>query len=214
MTRRSYEEVERDLIQPLDASRVKHRDAGRGRQVPYIEGYDAISRANEIFGFDGWSYCVKDVSVLTTTVGRLLYRAVVTVEALGVERTDVGVSIVEMRRDATEETPDAHDMALKGAVTDALKRGLRSFGAQFGNELYDKEGDHTAPQASERPANRAGPAQAANVGDFLAWAWKEHGLNKSAVLSLLKVETPQEITDLHAAAEVVKANGKKAANAQ
>jgi DNA repair and recombination protein RAD52 len=31
---------------------------------------------------------------------------------------------------------DAHEMAEKGAVTDALKRALRTFGDQFGNGLY------------------------------------------------------------------------------
>lgn len=31
---------------------------------------------------------------------------------------------------------DAHEMAEKGAVTDALKRALRTFGNQFGNGLY------------------------------------------------------------------------------
>ena len=33
------------------------------------------------------------------------------------------------------ETADSHDTAYKGAVTDALKRGLRSFGDQFPNSL-------------------------------------------------------------------------------
>lgn len=31
---------------------------------------------------------------------------------------------------------DAHEMAKKGAVTDGLKRCLRTFGSQFGNSLY------------------------------------------------------------------------------
>lgn len=33
---------------------------------------------------------------------------------------------------------DAHENSAKEAVTDALKRSLRSFGNQFGNSLYDK----------------------------------------------------------------------------
>lgn len=37
---------------------------------------------------------------------------------------------------------DAHEMAEKGAVTDALKRALRTFGNQFGNGLY---GDGPVP---------------------------------------------------------------------
>ncbi len=36
---------------------------------------------------------------------------------------------------------EAHEHAEKGAVTDAMKRALRTYGAQFGNGLY---GDGTA----------------------------------------------------------------------
>ena len=51
----------------------------------------------------------------------------------------------------TEETADGHETALKGAVTDGLKRALRGFGDRFGNGLY---GDQ---QAAERPGTpRAG----------------------------------------------------------
>lgn len=40
------------------------------------------------------------------------------------------------RQNAQRTIIDAHEVARKGAVTDALKRCLRSFGAQFGNSLY------------------------------------------------------------------------------
>lgn len=57
---------------------------------------------------------------------------------------------------------DAHEMAEKGAVTDALKRALRTFGDQFGNGLYgdgripvDEDGNASAtpkaPVAQQRP---------------------------------------------------------------
>jgi DNA repair and recombination protein RAD52 len=38
---------------------------------------------------------------------------------------------------------DAHEVARKGAVTDAMKRALRTFGSQFANGLY---GDGKVPQ--------------------------------------------------------------------
>ncbi len=40
------------------------------------------------------------------------------------------------KREARAVIVEAHEQAKKGAVTDALKRALRSFGNQFGNELY------------------------------------------------------------------------------
>jgi recombination DNA repair RAD52 pathway protein len=45
-------------------------------------------------------------------------------------RTDLGCQAV------AEDASEGHDTACKGAVTDALKRALRSFGDQFGNALY------------------------------------------------------------------------------
>ena len=44
-------------------------------------------------------------------------------------RTDVGFRVV------AEESAQGHETAYKGAVTDALKRALRTLGAQFGNDL-------------------------------------------------------------------------------
>jgi DNA repair and recombination protein RAD52 len=44
---------------------------------------------------------------------------------------------------------EAHEAAKKGAVTDGLKRCLRAYGSQFGNELY---GDTSNAQPSHRTA--------------------------------------------------------------
>ena len=37
-----------------------------------------------------------------------------------------------------ESTADAHETAIKAAVTDGMKRALRTFGQAFGNSLYDR----------------------------------------------------------------------------
>ena len=47
-----------------------------------------------------------------------------------------------------DESADGHETAYKGAVTDGLKRALRTFGDQFGNSLY---GDQHATGSPERP---------------------------------------------------------------
>ena len=146
-------EIKALLEQPLDAARVKHRDAGRGQTVPYLEGYDVIDAANRIFGFDGWSYEVESVGLASTfavtrrgaKVEVTLYEARVKVTALGVTRLDVGTNLT------SDDRPESHDTSIKGAVTDALKRALRTFGAQFGNDLYDKGTGQreAAPAASQ-----------------------------------------------------------------
>ena len=63
-------------------------------------------------------------------------------------RTDTGVHPV------AEDTLDGHDTAIKGAVTDGMKRAFRSFGVQFGNGFY---GDQ--PQAGNPPQPQRVPAQ-------------------------------------------------------
>ncbi len=62
--------------------------------------------------------------------GSAAYSAVVRVTVPGApSRTDVGFQPV------TDESAEGHETAFKGAVTDALKRALRSFGDRFGNGL-------------------------------------------------------------------------------
>ena len=47
----------------------------------------------------------------------------------------------------------AHESGAKEAVTDAIKRTLRSFGNQFGNSLYDKSRQHQNQQQNyQQPA--------------------------------------------------------------
>ena len=89
------------------------------------------------------------------------YSAVVRVTVPGAPaRTDVGFQPV------TDESPAGHETAFKGAVTDALKPALRSFGDRFGNGLY---GDpRTATRGSRDPdqgSRPQRPAASARSGD-------------------------------------------------
>lgn len=79
-----------------------------------------------------------------------MYTAAVRVTVRGCPaRSDVGCGFV------AGETPEAHEAAYKGSVTDALKRALRHFGDQFGNGLYDRRNviDTASPAAA--PASDA-----------------------------------------------------------
>ena len=129
------------LAQPLDPALVSQRKGRGGRRFDYLEGHTAIEQANRIFGFGGWGYeLVGDVTLRqlesadsrTGEVSRsAAYSAVVRVTVPGApSRTDVGLQAV------ADESAEGHETAFKGAVTDALKRALRSFGDQFGNGLY------------------------------------------------------------------------------
>jgi DNA recombination protein Rad52 len=150
------------LAQPLDLAFVSERELRDGRLIQYIEGWAVINQANRIFGHDGWgAEVVGDVayrplslvdSVTDTPAAIGMYTATVRVTARGCPpKADVGCGFV------AEETPEAHEAAYKGAVTDALKRALRHFGDQFGNGLYDRR--NVADTATPRVAPPASPAR-------------------------------------------------------
>lgn len=133
--------VVQELAQPLDPGLVSFRKGRRGGTYPYIEGHTAIDEANAIFGYGGWGYelvgevtqwVTERVDSETGQVHRYCsYAAAVRVTVPGAQpRTDVGFHTV------ADETAEGHETAYKGAVTDGLKRALRSFGGRFGNALY------------------------------------------------------------------------------
>ena len=147
--------VTRALAQPLDLGLVSQRKGRAGMIYHYLEGHTVIDQANLIFGHGGWGYeLVGDVTLrqmenVDSRTGEVktssAYSAPVRVTVAGApSRTDVGFHAV------AEETPEGHDTALKGAVTDGMKRALRSFGVQFGNGLYGDQVDWSGEPRPER----------------------------------------------------------------
>ena len=152
--------VTQALGQPLDPNLVSQRKGRGGRVFDYIEGHVVIDQANRIFGYGGWGMeLVGDVTLrriesVDGKTGEVMvsqaYSAPVRVTVAGaLPRTDIGVHPV------TEETVDGHDTAMKGAVTDGMKRAFRSFGCQFGNSLYGDQSQANTPAKSERVYPRA-----------------------------------------------------------
>ena len=125
----------------LDESRVKTIDKA-GLSFKYLETYDVINVANTIFNYM-WDYTIsrlEEVARETNQNGNhvITYSAIVKVKLYDsqrnfIEREDTGVGTGTART-----VGDAIDNASKSAVSDSLKRSLRSFGGQFGNDLYSK----------------------------------------------------------------------------
>ena len=141
------------LNQELDSSRIKTREKGNV-SLSYIEGFDVIDTANLIFGYGNWSYSISKLEHVSQEQNQnqnqvICYKAIVQVlvhsenHTLDVSREDVGFGTGVAKTQA-----DAHEGAAKEAVTDALKRAMRSFGNQFGNSLYDKTKNHQANNES------------------------------------------------------------------
>ena len=179
------EEVQGKLKKPLSPALPKTLKGNR-----YLEGHVVISQANRIFGFDQWGYDVLDLRLnevdtkdkqgnSTKAYG---YSATVRVEVIGAPpRTDVGFSTVAEWKSGYH--PDAHDTAMKGAVTDAMKRpcarsGISSATASTATEPTSRRSRtsrrRTKPRhRSSRPHRRRRTAMArCRAATLAGWAMR------------------------------------------
>lgn len=140
----------------IDSSRVKTREKG-SVTLSYVEAHDVIETANKVFGYGNWSYTISKLEQVSQETNHnqnivICYKAQLQVQAYdlthakNVTREDVGFGT-----GIAKTLADAHEGAAKEAVTDAIKRALRSFGNQFGNSLYDKSKNHHTQQTHHQP---------------------------------------------------------------
>ena len=144
------------LRRNLDGRHIRTREAN-GRELSYIEGWFAISEANRIFGFDGWSRetvesrCVLARENRGTFVAVYVAKVRITVQADGATVIREGHGSGEGRGTSPGEV---HDISLKAAETDATKRAFATFGKPFGLELYRKAENRSCKfyqRSSRRP---------------------------------------------------------------
>ena len=150
------------LNQKLGPEYISTRPGGNGMKLTYTEGWKVINLANEVFGFNGWSTTVVNVTCDFADYDANTQRHTIGIAAVvrvtlrdGVYHEDVGYGMMENSKSkgaAFDKVSYVCSMLLemfggqqrrtqcrKEAVTDALKRALRNFGNLLGNCLYDKE---------------------------------------------------------------------------
>eukprot|EP00727_Mastigamoeba_balamuthi_P009887 m51a1_g5520 putative dna repair and recombination protein (213) ;mRNA; f:417297-418452 len=131
--------VRRLLEQKIPAEHLSTRvGAGRAR-FTYVESWKAIEIANGIFGFDGWSCSIVDITpdYVEESPGRVRCGVSAIVRVMlknGTYHEDVGFGMSENKCKGS-----AIENAKKEAVSDARKRALRCFGNALGNTVYDRE---------------------------------------------------------------------------
>ncbi|MXY85247.1 MAG: hypothetical protein F4Y95_01815 [Chloroflexi bacterium] len=181
--------VTQKLGEPLDEGLVSHRKGRRGRSFAYLEGRTAIEQANRVLGYGGWGYelvgpvVLREGESVDQETGEAkpwkAHAATMRVTVPGSQpRTDTGFQAV------ADDTVEGHETAFKGAVTDALKRALRSYGAQFGNALY---GDGAAGDLA--------PSLRATLIDLSA----RRGFDEAKVRSAVRERTGRDLDELPAA---------------
>ena len=208
------------LGQPLDPALVSQRRGRGNKSYDYLEGHTVIDQANRIFGFGGWGYeLAGDVSLrriesVDTRTGEIkvsyAYSAPVRVTVNGApSRTDLGFHVV------TDDNPEGHETAAKGAVTDGLKRAFRSFGDRFGNGLYgDQRPATTRPRAQRSAAfadqangdgrtgqgtvNRRDGSYLQQLRTRLVELGSQQGFDEEQVRAAVRKQTGKELEDLPA----------------
>ena len=131
----------RQLRAKLDGKHVKTRNAN-GTDLHYVEGWHVIAEANRIFGYDAWDRRTLASHCVWSGVSGAYHGAAYTAKV----RVSVRAGDITIVREGSgtgegkAPTPgQAHELALKGAETDATKRALATFGNPFGLALYDRE---------------------------------------------------------------------------
>ena len=181
-----------ELQKPLDPSRVLRRVGFRGQQLEYLPVHDIIETANRIFGYGGWQREIRRLEKVyedeTDGVYSVGYLCEYRIRVGDVVHEDVGFGSSANQPDPAQ----AHEMAVKAAVSDALKRCFRAFGDQFGLSLYRKH------ELEEGPAAGARTATDAQVGR-LRKSLRAHGLAESDLLEYINAKMGtdyQRLSDL------------------
>ena len=205
------------LSQPIDPALVSQRKGRGGRTFDYLEGHTVIDQANRIFGYGSWGYelagdvTLRRIESVDARTGEVTvshaYSAPVRVTVAGaLPRTDIGFHAV------AEDTADGHDTAIKGCVTDGMKRAFRSFGQAFGNGLYGDQQTSAlsrpkAVPAQTRANGRSAQAQTSGTGNpastetlrkRLLELAAEQGFDEDGVRTAVQRQTGKDLEDLTA----------------
>jgi len=133
MNRAQYEQ----LLKPLNEKRVARRGQA-GRQLSYLEAWDVKAHLIRIFGFGGWNWDVISADVAfedsRDSKWNVGYKVIgiLSVPTLDCHYTEAAIGSATL-----PQRGEAHDMAIKTAESDALKRAAINLGTQFGLSLYN-----------------------------------------------------------------------------
>lgn len=129
------------LDKQLGPEYISSRAGPGGSKVHYLAADKAISLANEVFGFNGWSSSIQNIQIdfvdENSQTGKISLGLSVIVRITlkdGTYHEDIGYGQIENCKGKAA----AFEKAKKEGTTDALKRALRNFGNVLGNCVYDK----------------------------------------------------------------------------
>lgn len=181
------EAMKTELDKDLDPARVKTKPGGGNKS--YLAEHDVVRTANRIFGYGRWGTEIVEMVHLGTVQMKNAkgeegwytgYRCTVRLTVVGCVPVDG-----EGYGDAFEKQWSAqittHELAVKEAESDAIKRAFKKWGDQFGLILYAKAEDlrrieaekHAEQEAASEEERRAAWAAENKASDDEVEALKE-----------------------------------------
>lgn len=158
---KKLDQVETLLNEAIPRDVVREREGGGRSKLSYLEGHYVIDRLNKVFGPLGWA---SDANITLVHEGKVndkyvahyvaKVRIVAEVDGLRTEHNDYGYGDGMDRSNPGK----AHELAVKEAVTDGIKRCAKNFGMSMGLALYDKDQTNVDDgPAPEQPRSRPAP---------------------------------------------------------
>lgn len=140
---RLNEAQERFLLRGINPSRVK-----QVKGMAHLEAWDVRRYLIRVFGLGGWDFEIRETVMVSHVVNdtnpeRLRHTVIYRVTGRLTIKDPSGFVLAHYDDAATGDGPnqpslaDAHDLALKTAASQALKRCAVNLGDQFGLSLYD-----------------------------------------------------------------------------
>jgi recombination DNA repair RAD52 pathway protein len=188
---KTHEQVVAELDAKIPRDAIESRDGGGGRKLSYLSGWYVIDRLNKVLGIGNWAY-TSDADLLHTDTTNMTvhYKAKVRLAVKfpngeTTEFSDYGYG------DGSDKYKigKAHELAIKEAVTDGIKRCAKNLGMSLGLALYDKSQENVedeAPKAVAKAAPRAAPQTVAPANDREALNKKITAMSKVVIAKRLR----------------------------
>jgi DNA recombination protein Rad52 len=155
---KTIEQINQELDAPIPASKVSTRSGGGGKSLSYLEAHYVIDRLNKVFGNLSWDS--ETVEMTQLSGDKPSYRCKVKITA----RIQVGDGqYLDVVKEGTgfgsdKGGPNPHELAVKEAESDALKRAAMKFGMSMGLALYDKDQPNVEDDSAGKSNSAALPS--------------------------------------------------------
>lgn len=134
----SLKELQTKLDENIPRDVISSRSGGGNKQLSYLETWYVIDRLNQVLGSNGWSNEIKSLSLLPGE-GRPTYMAITRLVAYIDDGHEVRSIVKEgVGYGSDKSDHNAHELAMKEAVSDSFKVAAKNLGRSLGLALYDK----------------------------------------------------------------------------